>query len=321
MKIDMLASRKPWLIRNATSLVTLASVAAYILFIQWFWGWGDILARWQEAGWQTLAVAMLLLLSTYVLRTWRIHDYFPRETAGHFRRLLRLVQVHNLLNVMMPFRSGEVSFPLLMRKEFGVSLPRATSALLVMRLLDLHALLAAAGFGLALEKGHALAWLLWLAFAAAPALGFGLRRPLFRLLHGAVPSRLEKLLSEVEAGLPVDGLAFFRAWGVTLVNWSVKVAVLAWVLVLLGDLNLGPAFGGALGGELSSVLPVHAPGGVGTYPAGITAGALGFGADHAEGALAVLGKAAVNAHLLIIVSSVVGTLLSMLVARGAAGER
>ncbi len=320
MKIDMLASRKPWLIRNATSLVAVGAVVAYVVFIQWFWGWGNILARWQEAGWQTLAVAMILLLSTYVLRTWRIHDYFPAETDGRFPLLLRLVQVHNLLNVMMPFRSGEVSFPLLMKREFGVSFTRASAALFVMRLLDLHALTAAAGFGLALDRDEPLGWGLWTIFAALPAIGFAMRNVLLRRVRGRLPPKLDALVGEVEAGLPVNGAAFARAWAVTLVNWGVKVAVLAWVLVLLADPGLGPAFGGALGGELSSVLPVHAPGGVGTYPAGITAGALAFGAGHRDEALATIGKAAVNAHLLIIVSSVVGTLLAMLVARGRGNE-
>ena len=318
MKNDMLASRKPWIIRNATSLLTGAAVLGYIVFIQWFWGWGQIIALWREVGLAALVSAVALLLSTYVLRTWRIHDYFPVETGGRFARLLRLVQVHNLLNVMLPFRSGEVSFPLLMKQEFGVSFTRAGAALFVMRLLDLHALMAAAGLGLALEHGSPTAWLAWTAFSILPAIAFAARRPLLALLRRLLPARLQRFVTEIEAGLPADALAFCRAWGVTLVNWFVKIAVLAWVLMLLGNLDLAPSFGGALGGELSSILPVHAPGGVGTYPAGITAGALGFGAAHTEGAVEALGKAAVNAHLLIIVTSVIGTLLSMLVARSKA---
>ncbi len=55
------------------------------------------------------------------------------------------------------------------------------------------------------------------------------------------------------------------------------------------------AFGGALGGELSSVLPFHAPGGVGTYPAGIVAGAVSFGASASPDAMVRLAAAAVNA--------------------------
>lgn len=318
MMYEMPARRKSAIKTHGATLVTLGAVLAYGIFIEWFWGWGEIVRRWQDAGWAMLCTAMGLLLSTYVLRTWRIHDYFPTETRGQFPRLLRLVQVHNLLNVMLPFRSGEVSFPLLMKQEFGVSFTRASAALLVMRLLDLHALLAAAGAGLLLEKGGLLLWVGWVFFALLPAFAFALRRPLFRLLHGVLPGKLQRMLGEVEAGLPLNTLAFIRAWMATLINWFVKIAVLAWVLLLLADIPLGSAFGGALGGELSSVLPVHAPGGIGTYPAGIIAGALGSGADHQEGAMGVLGQAAVNAHLLIIVSSVVGTLLSMLVARGRA---
>ncbi|MBP2547467.1 uncharacterized membrane protein YbhN (UPF0104 family) [Neorhizobium galegae] len=296
------------------TLVTVIAIVAYILFIQWFFGWEQIIGLWRETGWTTPLVAMALLLVTYVLRTWRIRDYFPRETGGHFRLLLRLVQVHNLLNIMLPFRSGEMSFPLLMKREFGLSIARASSALLVMRLLDLHALLAAAGIGLALQATHAVAWLAWCLFALMPAIGFAARRPLFRLLHGSLPARLEALLVEIEAGLPPTTTAFLRAWAATLINWFVKIIVVAWVLVLLGGLAVPAGFGGALGGELSSVLPLHAPGGVGTYPAGITAGALAFGSPHDGEAMAALGKAAVNAHLMIIMTSVAGTLLAMMVA-------
>jgi uncharacterized membrane protein YbhN (UPF0104 family) len=314
MNSDGLASQKPWMIRHAMTLVTALAILAYIAFIEWFWGWEQIFQLWQDTGWLTPLAAMVLLIFTYVLRTWRIHDYFPRETGGQFPLLLRLVQVHNLLNIMLPFRSGEMSFPLLMKREFGLSITRATSALLVMRLLDLHALMAAAGVGLALRAGHPAAWIGWAGFALLPAFGFAVRGPLFRLLHGSLPARLEALLGEVEAGLPLSAGAFLRAWAVTLINWFVKIAVLAWVLVLLGGLDVSAGFGGALGGELSSVLPLHAPGGVGTYPAGITAGALAFGGGRDEGAVAALGKAAVNAHLLVIVTSVAGTLLSMIVA-------
>lgn len=54
----------------------------------------------------------------------------------------------------------------------------------------------------------------------------------------------------------------------TLVIGSVKIVVLEWVLVLFCALNLGAAFGG----ELTPVLPVLAPAGFNTFPAGFTRG-------------------------------------------------
>lgn len=298
------------------TLFTLAIVIFYALFIQWIWGWESVLALWESAGLGSALVALVALLGTYVLRTWRIYDYFPAETGGRFGTLLRLTQVHNLLNIMLPFRSGEASFPLLMKREFDLSLARSTAALFVMRLFDLHALLAAAGIGLVLQHPAFWAWALWFVFLILPAVGFALRGFGLRLARKILPAKADKLLAEVEAGLPVDANAFARAWGATLINWFTKIAVLAWVLGLLGGFSIAQGFGGALGGELSSVLPVHAPAGVGTYPAGISAGAIAFGAEATGPALEELGQAAVNTHLLVIVSSLIGTALSLFAARG-----
>jgi len=119
-------------------------------------------------------------------------------------------------------------------------------------------------------------------------------------------------VGEVDDGIPRDIAAFVRAWALTVLNWGVKVLVLAWVLGLMGVAPIAACFGGALGGELSSVLPVHAPAGVGTYPAGIAAGAAAFGADKDAASLAILAKASINTHLLIIVSALIGTGISLL---------
>lgn len=320
MKNGPISSRSGWIIRNVMWLATLFIVIAYALFIQWFWNWGTVLERWKQAGWPVAMLAIAMLLATYVLRTWRIYDYFPSETKGSFGRLLRLVQMHNLLNVMMPLRTGEASFPLLMRREFGVPIARSTSALLVMRLLDLHALLATAAIGKALEVRHVWLWLALLVFLSLPAVAFLLRRRMIQFATAILPTgaggvKVRRVVEEAAAGLPGDTSAFARAWCATLINWFVKVAVLAWVLVLLCNPGLGAAFGGGLGGELSSVLPLHAPAGVGTYPAGITAGAIAFGASTEASALKALGQAAVNAHLLVVVSSLIGTILSLPFAR------
>ncbi|QPB20740.1 lysylphosphatidylglycerol synthase domain-containing protein [Rhizobium sp. 007] len=306
------ASRQSWFGRNRMTLLTVVIVAAYASFIEWFWGWSAIIAQWAAVGVMPILVALALLTSTYFLRTWRILDYFPRETAGSFRTLFRVTQVHNLLNIMMPFRTGETSFPVLMRAEFGIPLTRATSALLVMRLLDLHALLAAAGIGFAAAAPSAvLAWLLWAAFLFLPITAFLIRKPFLRFGFRLFPTKAQGFLSEIENGLPANASAFARAWAMTAVNWLVKVVVLAWALSLMGVSPLTASFGGALGGELSSVLPVHAPGGVGTYPAGIAAGAVALGAPGGKAELAALAQASINAHLLIIVSALTGTAISL----------
>jgi uncharacterized membrane protein YbhN (UPF0104 family) len=300
-----------WFVRNRIMILTVLVIVAYAGFVEWIWGWAKILHAWQAVGFGTILAALAMLVATYVVRTHRMHDYFPQETRGQFLRLFRVTQIHNLLNIMLPLRAGETSFPLLMRSEFGIPLAHGTAALLVLRLLDLHALLAAAGIGLVAGVGHK-TWTIavWLLFLVLPLLLFPLRHAAFNALRGRLPAKLTRLMDQVDDGIPENIVAFLRAWGLTVLNWGVKVMVLAWVLRLMGIDPIAACFGGALGGELSSVLPVHAPGGVGTYPAGIAAGAAAFGISKAS--LAAIAEASINTHLLVIVSAVVGTGISLL---------
>ncbi|KQS81303.1 hypothetical protein ASG25_07480 [Rhizobium sp. Leaf384] len=299
--------------RHRAPLITLGVIGLYAGFLQWFLGWGDILSRWQAVGPGTGMMALALLVATYFIRTHRIQDYFRHETKGRFVALFRVTQIHNLLNIMMPLRTGETSFPLLMRSEFGVPLARGAASLLVLRLLDLHALLASGGIGLvATARQPAIAGALWALFLVLPLLLFFLRARLVALATRRLPARLTGLINDIDAGIPADLGGFGRAWFLTVFNWGVKIAVLAWVLALMGVAPLAASVGGALGGEISSILPVHAPAGVGTYPAGIAAGAAALGASRAPGALETLTAASVNTHLLVVVSALVGTAISLI---------
>lgn len=312
MQTDEQNRRPSALVRHRLSLIAAAAILAYAAFVHYLWGWGSIVAEWRAIGYGTVAAVIGLLVSTYFVRAWRLYDYFPRETSGRFVELFHLAQVHNLLNIMLPFRSGETSFPLLMRSEFSVPLLHGTSALLVMRLLDLHALLAAGGLGLVLSAdartGPAL---VWLAFLIAPIPAFLLKGPVLAALRPRLKGKLARILDGIIDGLPSDLLALLRAWMATVINWGVKVLVFAWALGLMGVAPLSATFGGALGGELSSVLPFHAPAGVGTYSAGIVAGAVSLGAPTAGAAMDTLARASINMHLMIILSALSGTVLSL----------
>lgn len=315
MSPDCEFERRSWFARNRMTLLSAGVIAAYAAFVEWLWGWPVLLKQWAEIGLGPAFSALALLVATYFIRCYRIYDYFPKETAGRFLPLFRVTQVHNLLNIMLPFRAGETSFPLLMRSEFSVPLARGTAALLVMRLLDLHALLVVAAVGLVFGKGSTALWIVWVAAFVSPFLFFLLKDRAIALARRLLPTKLGRLVDELDAGLPADVVAFLRAWGMTILNWAVKVIVLAWVLAFMGVAPLAACFGGALGGELSSVLPMHAPAGVGTYPAAIAAGAVSFGAAADRAGLEQLATAGVNAHLLIIVSAVAGTMLSMVLGK------
>ncbi|MBX3598954.1 MAG: flippase-like domain-containing protein [Rhizobiaceae bacterium] len=308
--------------RYSITLLTVALVLVYVGFVEWAFGWKSIIDGWKSVGEGAVVGAILALVATYFVRAHRIHDYFPSETKGRFIWLFRVTQVHNLLNTMLPFRLGETSFPLLMRSEFAIPVARGAAALFVMRLLDMQALLAASAVGLVAHTGFVIwAWALWFIFLVLPLLLFPMRDAFFRLSGRLLPNRLSPVVEQISLGVPHTWGQFLRVWFLTAVNWGVKMAVLAWVLWIMGLAPFAATFGGALGGELSSVLPVHAPAGVGTYPASIVAGAVAFGASSEAANFDQLARAAINTHLLIVVSALVGTGLSVALAAILQGKK
>ena len=296
----MTARSRLWL-----GLLLLVSV---LVGVQWMIGWPRLLAPWRTISPAALTLATLLTLGSYAGRSARLYDYFLPATRGGFAGCLKLTLLHNLLNNLLPMRTGEASFPVLMARYFAMPLARSLAALLWFRLMDLHALAAVA---LIAAGGHwldgalvgllAVAWLglPWAVFQMRPAsalAGFGQR----------LPPRWRDRLAGARDGLPRTPAAFWRAWFWTLLNWLVKLTVFAWVLRLFAPLPLAAAWMGAIGGDLTSVLPVHGVAGAGTYEAGVVAALAPFGVPATEGL-----AAAVNLHLFMLGLSLVGGALAL----------
>ena len=90
-----------------------------------------------------------------------------------------------------------------------------------------------------------------------------------------------------------------------------KLAALGIVLGLLAKVSPLAGTLGAIGGDLSTVLPLHAPGGFGTYEAGAMA-LLAPASGAAD--LGPLLAAAVNLHLLVLTTALIAGALAWLAA-------
>jgi uncharacterized membrane protein YbhN (UPF0104 family) len=275
---------------------------AFVIGVEKYWGWERIFAPWKNLSNTSILIAILLFLLSYQIRTWRLYDYFLPETKGNWTATLRLILLHNILNNLLPARSGEVSFPVLMKRYFSVEYIHSIPALLWFRLLDLHTLLSL-GF-----ITWAITWIINHSFAYLPLLILWLLLPLiFYYLQQSIRQKIShSFLIKVLDGLPQNAPKFWRNWFLTWLNWGIKLIVLAWLLAQF--LNIDPPYllSSVITGELSSVLPFHAPGGVGTYEAGMIAPLLMVtDADTAA-------KAAINVHLFILFSSIMGGLIGWL---------
>jgi len=305
LPLDRLPALAPRLAVGAALLVLT------IVLVERYLGWAALLAPWRTQRPGALAAGTALVLASYAARAVRVYDHFRPATRSHFAACLRLTLIHNLLNNLVPMRLGEASFPTLLSRYFAVPMVRGVAGLVWFRLIDLHVLAAAALVALGREwlPAPTLAALL-VAWFLVPWGIYLTRAPAERILGRHPRGRLIHLLSEALAGMPPDTPTLWRSLLWTVVNWGLKLAVFAWLLYALADTTLGAAVIGALGGELSSVLPVHGLAGAGTYEAGVVAGLAPFGVPAREAF-----AAAVNLHLFLLGTSLLGGLASLALAR------
>ena len=279
---------------------------AVVVGLQWYVGWSRLLGPWLALDGTVLLLAVGLVAVGYLARAARLHVLFVSRTAGRARLCVKLILLNTLANNLVPMRAGELSFPLLMRRFFGVPMGTATAGLAWLRLMDLHTLLGLGLVGILPGwLGGGLTWLTVAAWLVLPWLLYRFQRDLLRRLAGG---RGGRLAGAVAAGLPADPFTFWQCWIWTVLAWLAKLSVFVWLLIAFSAAPVEAALAGAVGGELTSVLPFHGVAGLGTYEAGVVAGMTPWGV-----ALKAAVTAAVNLHLFLLGISVAGGALALLI--------
>lgn len=300
----LLKSRIRW-------ILGLALLGILLVWVERTVGWRELLQPWTALPLSALAGAVAAVFLSHVLRAVRILDYFhlggPEGPPRAFGRVLRLALVHNLLNTLLPMRTGEASFPLLLHRRFGVDPARSVSGLVLFRLLDLQVVLLL-GCAAALRVTEFPTWIplvLALALLALPLAIPPLRRWAGKQIAGGdgdrTPERhgIRGWLTRAVLSLPEHPRHLARTWVWTALNWGVKLAAYGFILATLGGYSWPAGVLGSITGELSSVLPIHGVAGAGTYEAGVALGLVPQGIE-AESAL----RGAVNLHLFVLGTSI-----------------
>lgn len=117
-------------------------------------GWSNVLAPWLQVAPERLLAPSGLFVLSLLVRCVRLVDWFPAVSAVP---ALKVTWLHNFWNNLLPMRTGEASFPLLMHRYGGIGLGRSVAALLYFRLLDLLCVVGLFTLVLALRGG--LNWL------------------------------------------------------------------------------------------------------------------------------------------------------------------
>ncbi|WP_445114638.1 lysylphosphatidylglycerol synthase domain-containing protein [Acinetobacter sp. WZC-1] len=288
----------------------LFAIILYGIVIEWLFGWKHVLSTWQNIPLWYPVVALMLMFLTYVIRGWRIYDFFLPVTRGGLVTCCKIMLSHNLLNNLLPMRTGEISFPLLMRRYFGTGLGYATAGLLLLRILDLQVLLGLGYLALLLVWHSTSLWLwgLLILWFIAPLLLLWLAPWLESYAKSLKHGRIRWLLEQLVMAMPAHAGSLARSWLLTWICWVSKIMVFAVVLGWFMPLAWWNAVGVSIGGELSSVLPVHAPAGLGTYEASMLAAGKLLGMQ-VKGLL----FAGIQLHLLMLVSTLFGGVVALLI--------
>lgn len=291
----------PWLVGAGLLLAVLYWVEATL-------GWREALSPWKTVPPVLLLTALVLTLASLLLRAIRIVDLVFGVSGVALREqgfpTIRLALLHNLFNNLLPMRLGELTYPLLMKRYFGRSLWSSGSELLWLRLLDLHFIGLLVFWFLPIplvEEYRAILVMLWVGAI-----------PLLYQIHWLFKSRtsenrLLRLVIAVVQPMPNQLWHFVRIWLWTVLAWGVKFIAFAMVVIHFSGLQLPQAVFGVIGGELSSVLPLHGIAGAGSYEVA-TVGALMTMEVPMERAL----LAALNLHLYLLAASVLFAVLSLL---------
>ncbi|NPB05733.1 MAG: hypothetical protein GXO08_05080 [Aquificae bacterium] len=268
---------------KAKFLLSVALTVVGVALLAYFVPWREVAAALGEVPPAALTLGLGLYALSYLLRSLRWKFYY-REVP--FGILFFTTAANTFLNNLLPARLGEGSIFLLLGR-YDPSLKETLKKFLKVRLLDGFALLTLFVLSLVSVKAGPL----WGLAAAAPVYPVGV------LLLNA--------LSVVHPKLPRLGfetLPFFLSLGALGAKLAAVYSVLHFLSVPFWVFAVG-----FLGGEISTVLPLHSLAGLGTYEASFSAALkLFLGVDFKEGF-----KVAFVSHAFLLGASALFGLLSL----------
>jgi len=214
------------------------------------------------------SLAFLVYLVVYFLRALRLKLYIDEVSIWN---MFSVIGVHTFFNNIMPFRSGETSFPIILKKLFNIEMTKSSVVLLGARIFDLFSL-----------SFLFLSSLFFVSFSDRKLIFFPIIAVLimgvllflsYKILHffkEKIPF-FEKILLVSTMFVKIDKLVMMFLFSILI--WSLKFT--AFMLILKAahlDIGFFKTIFVSTFAELTTVLPIHSFGGFGTFEAGMVGG-------------------------------------------------
>lgn len=273
------------LLRIVLSAVVSAGLLYWLLRDQW----RGLLPVIRAVDFAQLAAAAIAWSGSHLLRTRRIALLATAQRHHDFGAMFRSTTYFLFISTVLPLRLGEVSLPLLLRRQHGVPLADGVGVLLLARLYDLLMVLLL-GAGLLLHASSQARF----ERAALPAVTFGLIAALTILClprsmawlaarttrWRRLPARAARLAQGIAApAARLQGAAMLlRFIGQTLLQWLLLLAFYVLCARACGVDSAVAAMLAGLASTLAAIQPVNGIAGLGVVEAAwaFTLGAFGI---------------------------------------------
>jgi len=97
--------------------------------------WGGVLETFGNINWGYLILAWVILLISYVLRTLRFQTFIQTQSIP-FLPHFAVTTLYGMYNYILPIKSGEASYVILLNRRFNVSLVDSATTLISARYFD-----------------------------------------------------------------------------------------------------------------------------------------------------------------------------------------
>ena len=205
---------------------------------------------------------ILGLLTTYVMRGWRLAYEFRDYQEMSLSKSIQIVLWHNASVNFLPFRSGEVAFPFLLHRVAQVPLIRSMASLMHLRMQDACiVLLLGVAFWPKLEWATRL---LMLGIATLVMIGF------YRWMKSPTDWQnsaffIKRKIAPFRHALAIGNPNALQSWLLTLSNWVIKISVQAWLYCFLANINFSAGVIATISSEIAAFSPVQGIAGIGTF--------------------------------------------------------
>jgi hypothetical protein len=223
--------------------------------------WSLTVSRLMDVPKTVLVICTLGWLSSFLFRAFRFKGEWDAHGKISLWDSLSLTFLHNAAVILVPFRVGELGYPVLVQKLLNVSLQQCIRSLLWLRFQDGIVLLSLAFLLLPFLSTE----LRIAGLSVVVILCLATQKWWLRLLRSR-----HFLIRQVRAFLHQRSSPWGWFWSAA--NWIVKLLVVSMMLSNLTGLDTLQTLRGALAGELSALLPLTGPAGLGTYEAGVWTG-------------------------------------------------